>query len=280
MKKHFTIALLFCMSACAGKKEPYKNLQHYNLDKPEKFVLPDVLYEISGIAFSGANGDTVYAEQDEEGRLFHFKPGDKNIISSKFGKKGDFEDVAIYKGTVIMLRSDGVLFTFPLAEANNKNAANAKEWDNLLPGGEYEGMYADENGRLYVLCKHCYSDKTSRTGGGYIFTVGSNDSIMPAGNFELDIKEIEQLAGEKKINFHPSALAKNKNTNEWYILSSVNSMLVIADSNWKVKEIYPLSTTVFNQPEGIAFDKNNNLYISNEGGATGGGNILKFAYQP
>jgi hypothetical protein len=57
-------------------------------------------------------------------------------------------------------------------------------------------------------------------------------------------------------------------------------MLVIADANWQVKEVYPLPSSTFVQPEGIAFDGNNNLYISNEGGPTSGGNILKFTYKP
>ncbi|MEI9955485.1 MAG: SdiA-regulated domain-containing protein [Ferruginibacter sp.] len=65
-------------------------------------------------------------------------------------------------------------------------------------------------------------------------------------------------------------------TNEWYILSSVNKLLVITDNNWKVQKTYPLDASLFNQPEGIAFDKQGNLYISNEGGDSGKGTILKF----
>jgi len=279
MKKHLTAILFFLFAACGNSNEQVKNPPHYDLSKPEKFFMPNILFEISGIAFSSSNNDTVYAEQDEEGKLFHFKLGDDKIISSKFGKKGDYEDVAIFNSTVFMLRSDGVIYSFPLSQANNKDAGDAHELTGLLPAGEYEGMYAD-NVTLYVLCKHCGDDKTSRSVSGYTFAISNTGTLTANGGFELNIKDIEAISGEKKISFHPSALAKNKATNEWYILSAVNGMLVVTDAAFKVKQVYPLSRAAFNQPEGIAFDKNNNLYISNEGSATTAGNILKFMYRP
>lgn len=81
------------------------------------------------------------------------------------------------------------------------------------------------------------------------------------------------------MQFRPSALAKNPKTNEWYILSSTNKLLVVADANWKVKTVYPLDLSLFLQPEGIAFDNQNNLYISNEGDKTSKGTVLKFNYK-
>jgi uncharacterized protein YjiK len=56
-------------------------------------------------------------------------------------------------------------------------------------------------------------------------------------------------------------------------------MLVIADNDWTVKEVYPLDRATFRQPEGIAFDGENNLYISNEGDDMSKGNVLKFVFK-
>jgi hypothetical protein len=55
-------------------------------------------------------------------------------------------------------------------------------------------------------------------------------------------------------------------------------MLVVADGNWVIKAVYNLNPAIYIQPEGIAFDKQNNLYISNEGGDIHAGNILKITY--
>jgi hypothetical protein len=295
MKQYFIILLMGSLAACGAKKDkkglpasqasstetkdtvvgPYS----YNLNEPEKFYMADELVEISGITFSPANNDTIYAQQDEAGRLYHFKLGDKRPVSAKFAKKGDYEDLAICNGNVIMLRSDGVLFSFLLSEANNERIEAVQEWPSLLPEGEYEGLYADAvSSRLYVLCKHCSADKTSKIASGTILQLATDGKITVAGNFTVNVKEIETMANENKISFRPAALAKSPATGDWYILSSVNKMLVIADANWKVKAVYPLNNSVFNQPEGIAFDSNNNLYISNEGGESGTGTILKFIY--
>jgi SdiA-regulated len=270
--------ILLSASSCDSQKV-YKNPDGYNLNKPEKFKMPDVLHEISGIAFNKGNSDTIYAEQDEEGKLFHFKLGDKKMIISKFGKHGDFEDVTICNNYVIMLRSDGVLFTFALSEANKEKADNVKEWDDILPAGEYEGLSSNNtNGEVYVLCKHCSDDKTSKRTSGFIFKLGNDGSIKSSGNFEINIKDIDVKTGGDKISFHPSALAQNPFTKEWYILSSVNKLLVVADSNWKIKDTYPLNPSLFPQPEGITFDDKRTLYISNERNTAAYGTILKFTY--
>ena len=290
MKIYYAIILLlFSLASCGSKKNransPVSSRDtitgpfNYNLNVPERYFMPDQLHEISGIAFSHGEPDTLYAEQDEQGRLFHFKPGSNDMVVCKFAKKGDYEDIAISNGIVIILRSDGILFTFPLSEANLPAAVNVQQWENLLPGGEFEGMWADEKtGKLYILCKHCTDDKTSKVSSGTILQISPDGKISPAGNFSLNVKEIERLAESGKISFHPSGIAKNPVTGEWYIISAVNKMLVIADEAWQPKAVYPLNLSLFNQPEGIAFDKTGNLFISNEGGDIGSGTVLKFAY--
>ncbi len=288
MKVYFysCLMLLSLLTACAQpqqKKEDQKAASAmpklpYNLDKPEVFAMPPVLNEISGIDFLNGNADTVYAEQDEEGKLFRLHLGSEEVTETKFGKKGDFEDVQLCNGYVVMLRSDGVLFTFPLSQVNEKKVSAVTEWYDVLPGGEYEGLYADKAAhKLYVLCKHC-NEKKSVTNTGYIFSLSDKGELKPLGNFEINVKDIISRT-EDKINFKPSALAKNTQTGEWFVLSSVNKLLVVTNADWQVKAVYQLDGKLYNQPEGIAFDKDNNLYISNEKGSTDKATILKMVYQ-
>src|ERR1700749_3183588 len=116
----FLICILAVTSSCESQQQPYTSPPGYNLNNPKRFKMPNVLREISGIAFYNVTGDTLYAEQDEEGKVFRFRLGDANMQVTRFGKKGDFEDISVINNFIVMLRSDGVLFTFPISEMQKK----------------------------------------------------------------------------------------------------------------------------------------------------------------
>ncbi|NNU34454.1 hypothetical protein HK413_10530 [Mucilaginibacter sp. S1162] len=109
--------------------------------------------------------------------------------------------------------------------------------------------------------------------------MAANGVITQSGQFIIDVKGIDAQTGKKKGAFRPSALAKNQRTNEWYILSSVNKLIIVTDAAFKVKGVYPIKASIFLQPEGIAFDNQNNLYISNEGDTVTPGTVYKFIYK-
>lgn len=249
----------------------------YDLANPVTYNMPQNLFEISGIVFHNGDPKEVFAIQDEDGDLFHLGLGDKESKFTKFGGKGDYEDVTIIKNYFIVLKSNGELHTFPIAEVGKPEAANVTKTKDLVPKAEYEGLAADEkNNMIYVLTKDSKPDSKAKASSIYGFKVADDASLTAAGEFSLSHKAIEKASGSSKSKFRPSALAKNPKTNEWYVLSSVNKVLVITDADFKVKTTHPLDPKLFNQPEGIAFDRDNNLYISNEGGSLSAGNILMF----
>jgi len=252
----------------------------YDINNPKKYSMPDILQEISGIAFNNGDNSIVYAEQDEDGILFSLPLGTKDETKTKFAGKGDYEDISVAKGWAILLKSNGTLYSIPLSEVKNEEAKGVIETKDLVPKGEYEGMFAEEaTGKIYVLCKTCKQDKGTKNASGYILALQADGSIKSAGTFSVDASAIDKVTGKKKGAFHPSALAINPITKEWYIVSSVNKTLLVTDANWKMKGAYHLSANIYNQPEGIAFDKQGNLYISNEGSETQVGNILRFDYK-
>ncbi|MFI5128973.1 MAG: SdiA-regulated domain-containing protein [Chitinophagales bacterium] len=277
-KTYLYIALLILLS-CMGKKKDFRSPAGYDLTKPDKFYVPEALDEVSGICFFNGNNDTLYAEQDEEGKVYYLHLGDKKARHVKFAKGGDYEDIVVANGQLIVLRSDGRLFSFPFHQIHEEEVTDVKEWDGLLPKGEYEGLCADvKNNQLYVLCKNCPADKTTKAVTAYILQLQPGGNIIQSGSASISVKTIEVLSGEKKFKFNPSGLAKNPKTGQYYIVSAVNDMLVIADSDWTVKEVYHIDPSTFRQPEGIAFDNENNLYISNEGDELSRGNVLKFVF--
>jgi len=275
---YFILILTFPFFSCKLPKGKYTSPEGYNLKKPDKFKMPSSLLEISGIAFQNMNADTVYSIQDEDGRLFRQAWGIKKQKNIKFAPSGDYEDLAIAFEQVFILKSSGTIYSFPFSETTKKKTGLVKEYKRLVPKAEYESLYADAGEkRLYILCKSCDSDKKKKQLTGYRLAYDQvADTLTLEGSFSI---ALDQLEKKLKTGFHPSALTKNPMTGEWYILSSMNKLLVITDASWKIKEAHHLNASTFNQPEGIAFDEDNNLYISNEGDEITDGNILKFGYK-
>jgi DNA-binding beta-propeller fold protein YncE len=266
---------ILLLTACSPATKEEHTLNQYDLNDPEKFFMPESLFEISGITFNNGDNDTVYAIQDEEGKLFRMALGVKKQLHTKFEKNGDYEDLGILNGQVIILKSSGAMVSFPLDAATSEEIDSVSEWKHILPKGEFESLYADEiGGNLYAICKNCEKDNPKESVSGFIFRLGETPS-QPT-EFHIDVNQIKQKVGKMKTGFKPSGLARNPVTKEWYIISAINKLLVVTDSNWNVKETAPLEAGKFNQPEGIAFDKAGNLYISNEGSDVSDGNILKF----
>lgn len=274
------LSLIMC-TACSQAKKKFESPAGYDFNRPVTYKMPEELLEISGISFYPGNKDTMYAIQDEEGKIFYWKNGKPDIVTqAKFGKHGDFEDVAITKSHTFVLRSDGTLFGFPITEVKEGNIKSVQEWKDLVPVGEYESLYADaaEND-LYILCKNCGADKKEGTVSGYILHLNESGQPSLKSNFKLNIGDGPQLTTLQKSRLRPSAMAFNNRTNEWYVVSSVNKMLIIADKTWKMKQVIHLNSKLFPQPEGISFDIDNNLYISNEAGNTSAGTVLKFLFE-
>jgi uncharacterized protein YjiK len=268
--------LVFCLGGCNPAKKEQVVYKDYDLSAPDKFNMPESLFEISGIALNKANADTIYAVQDEDGRLYRLAWDKPKQLNVKFSKKGDYEDVTILKNQVYILKSNGSIYHFPLTEAVFEEVEEMTEYKKILPKGEYEGMFADEStGQIYILCKKCAQDNAMNRVTGYIFNPEKDPSRI-SGTFAVRVDEMQALTGKVERDFRPSGLAKNPLTNDWYIISAVNKRMIVTDSQWKVKEAYTLSGNTFIQPEGITFDRQGNLYISNEGDDLFSGNVLKF----
>jgi len=277
---HFIFIVLFMSMTGCREPMPVSSPPGYDLSAPTKFVMGEVLHEISGIVFLKGSPDTMYAIEDEAGKLFHFHPGERSFPYWKFGKHGDYEDVAILDDReFVVLRSDGSLFVIPKDQVDKGEAAT-KVYEHILPTGEYEGLFADEGGKLIALCKNCPDDDQRDEVSAYVLQYNARHELAITDHFLIEVKASKLHSEEhKKVKFHPSALARHPLTKEWYILSSVNKALLVLDEQWKLKKTYQLDPILFKQPEGLAFDSKGNMYISNEGHG-GSANVLLFNYKP
>lgn len=272
--------LMFGVSVAAGCKQPkpkiIKSPPHYNFGQVLTAKLDRRLLEISGLAWDNQR-DEFLAHYDEKGALFVLDKETKQIKGEyDFGEKGDYEDIAIYKGVPYILRSDGVI-TRILREGNSVRGVEAGKL-GISGKNDFETMYADTARKaLIIICKNCAMDdkKTVSAFAFYPDSIGFvNDPV-----FQIDAAKVEEMSPHKTSKFQPSAAGIHPKLSKLFIISSASQLFVVTDLNGKVETVTELGSQLFPQPEGLTFKSNGDMYISNEG-KTGKSTILRFVYKP
>ncbi len=273
-----TISVLLTM-ACKQKRKIIKSPPHYNFAEVQTHKLDLKLKEISGLAWDRQR-DEFLAHYDEAGKLFFLDKETKAIKPGgeySFGKKGDYEDIALYNGVPYILRSDGMITKII---RDSTGAIRAVEAGKIGISGtnDFETMYADTSRKaLIIICKNCAMDdkKTVSAFAFYPDSTGFNTNPV----YIIDAEEVERLSPHKTSKLQPSAAAIHPILKKLFIISSASNLLVIADLNGKPESVFELGKNMFPQPEGLTFKSNGDMYISNEG-VTTKSTILRFVYKP
>ena len=272
----FLIAIIF-LTGCGGSDKnelTYPSPKGYNLNKPSVFKLPSQLDEISGISFYPKD-KSVFAIHDERGWLYKIYLGEKVRVEKwKYTRGADFEDITLLNDTFYSLKSNGNITAFHFIRPDTLS-----EKTYHMPGGkkEFESLYFDSSRKqMIMICKDCESDKKN-TSGAYAFDL-TQMKYVDSPVFIIDAAGIEKKLEGKMPKFKPSGAALHPITGDLYIISSVNKILVIANVDGKVEDVFPLDPKLFKQPEGITFTPTGDLLISNESADIGAPNILVFRY--
>lgn len=270
----------------------------YHVSEPaEKYTLKHSLAEVSGLSF--VSDKEVALIEDENGSIFFFDL-EKSTITRKisFAKDGDYEDLKIKGDTAYIIRSDGRLFELLKFKGASFDIVENKYSTGLGKDNNTEGLcYDDQRKLLLIACKgrpgRKGDDKKYKNKKAIYSFNPETKLLSDTPLFLIDINEVETLAygkrqnviekfmrfyrKTKKTSFEPSGLSIHPLTHELYVISSVGNLLVVIDTAGKITHVVKLPPSVFKQPEGITFDQQGNMYISNEG-RKGKGNILKFLY--
>jgi len=255
----------------------------YNLSKPsKKFKMPDDLGEISGLSYGGA--DKFACIQDNKGIMYLFDIKKREVTYTyKFGKAKDCEDVAVVNNTAYVLQSNGHIWQIGDFDKNNsfeKKNHKIKKYKPLLLSKENntEGLAFDrESNSLLIACKG--SQDLEKQG---IYLKGKKAIYR----FDLSTKKLSakpayaiDLGHLDNGNFEISGIAVHPITGNIYVITSVGKMLVVLNQEGKVIAAKQLDKKIFKQPEGICFNPDGDLFISNESKDKGKANILKFKYR-
>lgn len=241
----------------------------YDFSQPTaRFPLPDILEEVSGIAWAGEN--TLACVQDERGIIFMLDL-QKNKITDRFNfaGKGDYEDIAFNKGKFYVLRSDGKIFITDAAGRNTSSFSTQLDDDN-----DTEGLvWHPQLKQLLIACKAEPLKGNKKDKAIYAVDL-KEEEIDKSPYIELTEKALEKHQGKKR-QFSPSGIAIHPATGDYYIISANRPGLIVLDKSKKFKQFLQMSAEYFAQPEGICFSPQGSLFISNEA-AGGVADVLQF----
>ena len=290
------LQLLFFLSIAVygcGFQSPPSDFP-YRMDlASETFHLPDNLKEISGLSL-GFDDSTLFAVEDETGQLFLIdKTSGKTKLEVPFWKDGDYESVERVGDEVFVGKSNGNLYQIqnPGSEAQTVT----KHESPLDKSCDMEGMaYDAKNQRLLLSCKgdagieraraiYAFDLKTMALDStpAYVITW---DSVFHFIQANPDLERWQKLLEmfdpkEPDLAFAPSALAIHPITGHLYLLSSVGKHMVVLDpTTGDILHIQKLKKKVHPQPEGICFDPDGTMYVSNEA-KDGTALIHRFVYR-
>ncbi|MBR9999459.1 MAG: SdiA-regulated domain-containing protein [Cyclobacteriaceae bacterium] len=250
--------------------------QKYFLNEPdEKFILPGRLEEISGLDYLGDH--ILLCIEDENGILYFYNTKEKKVTREiKFAGSGDYEGVTHIGNTAYVIRSDGVLYKFPIDRDNDSDAEKIET--PFRASNEIEGLtVGHDKNELYLACKENPAIENNKAEGRAVYAFDLTNRkpktqpiIQMTSEFFGEAMKNMNLKPSHFMPYKPSGITIHPISGDAFILGSVGKLLIVLNKKGKIIDAAPLSRKIYFQPEGICFDESGKLYISSEGGGKDG----------
>ncbi len=295
MKSFFLIINLFLITTF-GLSQDVEYKFSYNLNNPDTSILlmPE-LEEISGIAI-GENPNQITAIEDEDGKLYTFDTYTGALISKKrFHHKGDYEDLAFVGDHLFILKSNGNIYE--LFDEGADTLTRIKHKTTLSKHNNLEGLCYDKaHNQLLIACKGDVNEEYTNDLARAVYRFDlETKKLVPEPMIVITLEEFKSFIRKsknnhllekfspylksKKMRFAPSAIAIHPFTKNIYLMSSRGKMMMVLNPKCEIIHLEKMDKIIHRQPEGMFFDKNANLFISNEGKG-GIPKIFMFKYNP
>ena len=229
----------------------------------EIWELPSALDEISGFDF--IDDERIVAIQDEIGTVFIYNLNSKKIEDKiEFAGNGDYEGIAVRGQDIFVTESDGTI-TIIKNFKENPEVQQVKTF--LSESQDIESLGFDEkNNRMLLASKEKESFSNTKKG---IYALNLEDLEMEKDPvFMLNLEEsIFEKVNQKKIynRFQPTDIAIHPSSRRIFLVEGTNPKLLVLNEDAKAQKLYFFDRNKFPQPEGLAFNPSEELFISTEG---------------
>ncbi|MGD8779990.1 MAG: SdiA-regulated domain-containing protein [Ignavibacteria bacterium] len=236
----------------------------YDFQNGTVVKLFDGLNEVSGLVYS--SDGKLFAHNDEIGKIYEVDPKTgkevKRFFLGKWTAEADFEGIAISRNYFYLITSNGLLYQFK--EGKNRQAVNYKTYrTGLSASNNIEGLcYDKKTNTLLIACKEDPGKKYKGYRAVYSYVLNEY-KLKKEPRFLISLKKLKDDFGIKK--FYPSGIEKNPVSNTFFIISAREEpCLVELSESGEILDAKKLKKNDHPQPEGITFDSENNLIISDE----------------
>ena len=274
---------LLCLPFLVFGQENNDFILPYVLEAPVKqFELAKDLDEISGLSMD-ANEEYLIAVQDEKGSLFYLDKETGEIINEvAFWKEGDYEGVEIVGNDIFVVKNTGTLYQINFVDQDSQTVV--KYNDFLNSDNNIEGLaYWPQENKLLLACKAKPGKEMDATQKKAIYSFDLEQKQFDTIPFLVVERSIisEYLTEcspgpnhlkicslfdgkQEKFELSPAAVAIHPIHEQLYVLSAKANLLFVLSLKGEVLHIAKLPKSSHRQPEGICFDSEGNMYISNE----------------
>lgn len=228
--------------------------------------LPDVLREISGI--SHIDDNTIACIQDEDGIIFIYDLEQEKIVKEiEFGSRGDYESIRIVGTTAFVMKSNGDLHK--ISDFNSDKISTRIFKTDFTDFNDIESFdFNYDSGDIITVPKE--NNLLENRDAFIIYKLNPTNykvekdtysSISYTDSF-FDLKTsmfVEEGFFASELTIHPE-------TKDIYVLDSRIPKLMVLNPDGSPKKMHLLNPDDFQQPEGLSFDSEGKMYISNEEG--------------
>jgi streptogramin lyase len=264
---------------CAGFiRQAGDVLARYDLTAPptSRWELPKALTEISGLVVD--TGGRVFAHADEQAIVFQLDPATRRVVKRfAFGwpaARGDFEAIALVNDRVVLVTSDGVLYSGP--EGRDGEAVPfITQATGVGRSCEVEGLAHDPADRsLLLACKMPRVEALRGYLTVFRWPVGGRASPA-APRFRIPLSRVVPLL--ETPGFHPSDLARDPATGHFLFIAAQEQAIAELTPVGDVVRVSHLQRGFHRQPEGLAVTPDRALLVADE---ANGGRATLSEYRP